>query len=180
MSAIVGYGSHGRDIEAIWRRVHPGVWIEKYDDQAERGRPLPEVIDDFYLGPYYPKWKVDLAARITGRLAPPLIDPTAQVGPDCSLHPGVVVAAQAVLDTEVEVGEHSHINYSVAMTRTRIGEFCTISPGVVICGDVTIGNRVFIGAGAVICNLVTIEDDAWINPGAVVAQHVPEGVKVRP
>jgi acetyltransferase-like isoleucine patch superfamily enzyme len=65
-------------------------------------------------------------------------------------------------------GYGTHINYGVTATRTNIGRHCTISPGVTICGDVTIGDRVLIGAGATICDRVTIGNDATIGAGAVV------------
>jgi acetyltransferase-like isoleucine patch superfamily enzyme len=67
----------------------------------------------------------------------------------------------------------THINYGVTMTRTRLGHHCTVSPGVTICGDVTIGNRVLIGAGATICDRVTIGDDVTVGAGAVI---LPETV----
>ena len=53
----------------------------------------------------------------------------------------------------------------------------TVSPGVTICGDVTIGDRVLIGAGATICDRVTIGADVTIGAGAVVLPEtvVPDG-----
>lgn len=75
------------------------------------------------------------------------------------------------------VGFGSHVNYSVHMTRTRIGNHCTISPGVTICGDVIIGDRVLIGAGATITDRVRIGNDVRIGAGAVVLPEtvVPDG-----
>lgn len=69
----------------------------------------------------------------------------------------------------------THINYGVTMTRTTLGHHCTIAPGVTICGDVQIGDRVFIGAGSTIKNLVTIGDDAFIPMGSVVVRDVASG-----
>jgi carbonic anhydrase/acetyltransferase-like protein (isoleucine patch superfamily) len=77
------------------------------------------------------------------------------------VHPNAVVERSMI-------GDGTHINYGVSMTRTKIGHHCTISPGVTICGDVVIGDRVLIGAGATICEKVKIEDDAVIGAGAVV------------
>lgn len=69
---------------------------------------------------------------------------------------------------DVMVGYGTHVNYGVKAVRTRIGKHSTISPGVTICGDVTIGDRVQIGAGATICEKVTIENDVTVAAGAVV------------
>lgn len=78
---------------------------------------------------------------------------------------------------DVTLGAGTHVNYGVRAVRTRIGKHCTISPGAVICGDVTIGDRVLIGAGAVVCDRVTIGDGATIGAGAVVLpeSYVPSG-----
>lgn len=74
----------------------------------------------------------------------------------------------------------THINYAASMTRTSIGHHCTISPGVTICGDVTIGDRVLIGAGATICDRVQIGDDVTIGAGCVILPEsiVPPGSTV--
>jgi acetyltransferase-like isoleucine patch superfamily enzyme len=74
-------------------------------------------------------------------------------------------------------GYGTHINYGVTATRTNIGRHCTISPGVTICGDVVIGDRVLIGAGATICDRVHIGNDATIGAGAVVLpeSNIPDG-----
>lgn len=79
----------------------------------------------------------------------------------------------------VTIGAGTHVNYMSSMTRTAIGEFCTISPGVTICGDVTIGDRVFIGAGSTIKNLVTIGSDAFIPMGSVVVRDVAPGERYK-
>lgn len=77
------------------------------------------------------------------------------------------VHSHAYLGPDCIYGAGTHINYGVTMTRTKIGHHCTITPGVTICGDVTIGDRVFIGAGAIIVNLTTVPDDTFIKAGTV-------------
>lgn len=71
----------------------------------------------------------------------------------------------------------THVNYGVTAVRAVIGHHCTISPGVTICGDVEIGDRVLIGAGAIICDRVRIGDDVTIGAGTVVLpeSHIPAG-----
>ena len=78
---------------------------------------------------------------------------------------------------DTSLGYGTHVNYGVRAVRTRIGNHCTLSPGAIICGDVTIGDRVLIGAGSVICDRVTIGDGATIGAGAVVLpeSYVPSG-----
>jgi UDP-3-O-[3-hydroxymyristoyl] glucosamine N-acyltransferase len=74
-------------------------------------------------------------------------------------------------------GYGTHINYGVTATRAEIGQHVTVSPGVTICGDVTIGDRTLIGAGATICDRVTIGNDVTVGAGAVVLPEtvIPDG-----
>ncbi len=90
---------------------------------------------------------------------------------------GAVVGAGTTIGPDVTLGRHTHIGAGCTITRTTIGDYCQIAPGVDIAGDVTIGDRVFVGVAATIANLVTIGDDAVIGAGAVVLPNttVPAG-----
>lgn len=102
----------------------------------------------------------------------------AKVAADLGLRDMAWVHPNAHVTRSCSYGYGTHINYGVTMTRTHMGHHCTIAPGVTICGDVTIGDRVFVGAGAVITNLLTIGDDAVVGAGAIVLHDVPAGVTV--
>lgn len=175
MTALLGYGAHGRDIEAIWRRCFGRTPLDLYDDA---GNPPPENSEKAFLfGGYFPATRRAMALRYP-LAADPLIDPSAKIGADCTVGNGTVIAPNVVLLTDVHLGRHVHINYGATMTRCDIGDFVTVSPGVVICGDVVIEDDVFIGAGAVITNLLRICRGAVIGAGAVVLDKVPPGVTV--
>ncbi len=98
--------------------------------------------------------------------------------------PGLTwIHPNAYIGCECNIGDDVHINYGVTMTRTTVGDGCTICPGVTIGGDVTFGDRVFVGAGAVIGvkhpgEHVSIGDDAVIGAGSVVLKDVSAGQKV--
>ena len=178
MVALVGVGSHGRDIMAIGQAC--GVEFELYDDDPDRGKPTRGVprSEPYILGMNHPTERGQYAARFTvARLRPALalVHPSAVVGPSCRLAPGVVVAPNVTMLREVILNEHVHVNYQSSMTRCTVGAFTTISPGVTICGDVKIGAECFIGAGAVISNLVTIGNGVTVGAGAVVLDDVPDG-----
>lgn len=184
MTTLVGYGSHGRDIEQIWRAVvqQDRSWtpLRLCDDDPSSRLPPPTSPDAYFLGPYFPWVRATMAMLLNSQGwhgAPALVHPTVEPGSNCSFSGGVVIARNAVVDHSVILGEHVHVNYLAAMTRCSIGNFSTISPGVVICGDVKIGERVFIGAGAVITNLLSIGDDAVIGAGTVVRHNVERGEK---
>lgn len=144
MATLIGRGSHARDIgETTFCSRSVGHHSAYTDD----GLPVVIGVND-------PRER----ARISGEIGVrdrSWVHPRAYVGPDC------------------DYGYGTHINYGAAMTRTQLGRWVTVSPGVTICGDVVVGDRVLLGAGAVICDRVTIGDDATVGAGAVV---LPETV----
>lgn len=143
MDTLIGDGGHARDIVATL----PGLWkLVKHHaeyDGDHRGRVIIGVND--------PALRAHIAEELEVEDSP-WIHPHAYIGPEC------------------RIGDGTHVNYGVTMTRTTIGKHCTIAPGVTICGDVTIGDRVFIGAGAVVKNLVVIPDDTFIKMGTMVTR----------
>jgi len=172
MVTLIGTGSHSRDIQAIAARRGQQLRVVEGDDfDAYCGDLILVGIND-------PRTR-RLVAQRWGGWAMPLIDPSAICGAGVGIDFGCVIAPNAILLTGVTLGAHVHINYASALTRCTVGAFTTIAPGVTICGDVQIGEAVFIGAGATICNLLKIGDGATIAAGAVVIHDVPAGETVR-
>lgn len=137
---LIGDGGHARDIMAT---LNPFHWT-----QVAHHTHLDDDTVSYIIGINDPQLRAGVAAQLNG-LEQSWVHPHAYIGPDCHHKIG------------------THINYAVSMTRTRIGSHCTIAPGVTICGDVVIGDRVFVGAGAVIVNLTTVPDDTFIKAGTV-------------
>lgn len=147
---LVGDGGHARDIAAVTHVLRRfknhydyGSWIGNWADHENN--PVILGIND-------QKVRAQVADEL-GIEDASWVHPYTFVGPDCPM------------------GYGTHVNYGVTMTRTHIGDHCTIAPGVTICGDVVIGDRVFVGAGAVIVNLTTVPDDTFIKAGMVWTQR---------
>lgn len=107
-----------------------------------------------------------------------LIHPTATVDPTSALEPGCVVGAGTHIGPDCYLGAHVHVGPGCTLTRTVVGSFTTISPGVDIAGDVAVGFEVLIGVGARVANLRSIGDRAVIGAGAVVVRDVAPGETV--
>lgn len=139
MATLIGDGSHAVDIA----HTHPFTkCVPHHSQYVDDGMRVCIGIND-------PRLRAEVSREIRVRDSS-WVHPQTWIGPEC------------------EYAYGTHINYGVTMTRTRIGSHCTISPGVTICGDVIIGDRVLIGAGAVISDRVTIGDEATVGAGAVV------------
>ena len=178
---IVCGGDHCRDIVEIAHRLNVNPTV--YDDNPETGIPTPpdNLRGPLIIGINDPATRRQIAERFpNARAAAPLIDPSAVVGSDCHLSPGTVIGPQTVLGLGVRLAKHCHVNYHVSMTRANLGAFCTVSPGVTVCGNVDIGDEVWLGAGSVICDRVRIGNSVLVAAGAIIPpeSEVPDGAKV--
>jgi len=96
-----------------------------------------------------------------------------------TLGEGVVVAAGAVLTTDVVVGPRTIVNVQATVGHdSRIGAECVLNFGVRVSGGVTLGPRCLVGSGAVILQGLTIGEGAVVAAGAVVTHDVPAGETV--
>lgn len=160
---LYGGGGHGRDIaHDLTEQGHRVLGF--YDDDPDR-RNHPLTFN---------------TPMICGANNPAVRKRIYQNHPGVAwLNRGVWVHATAYVGPGVELGRHVHVNANTFLTRCRIGKFTTISPGVTICGDVTIGSGCLIGAGATVKNFVRIGNDVTVGAGAVVVDHIPDGATVK-
>ena len=81
----------------------------------------------------------------------------------------------SVLTTKVTLGIHVHINTAASINQSSsIGDFCTVSPGARICGDVNVGTQTSIGAGSVIINFKNVGSNCTLGAGTVVIENVSD------
>lgn len=92
---------------------------------------------------------------------------------------GVMIAANATINPLVKIGAGVICNTSCSVDHECILEdFVHIAPGAVLCGNVKVGSKSFIGANAVVKQGVTIGSNAIIGAGAVVVKDVPDNTIV--
>ena len=131
MPVLIGDGGHARDIiAAATKHGRHNYWPIHAHHSEFSWKPESLLRPRYVIGINDSQLRARVATEI-GYDDDPWVHPHAYIGPECTWGPG------------------THINYAVSMTRTIIGHHCTIAPGVTICGDVTLGDRVFVGAGAV-------------------------------
>jgi sugar O-acyltransferase (sialic acid O-acetyltransferase NeuD family) len=99
---------------------------------------------------------------------------------------GSMMMRGSVITTNVKLGLCTLMNLNTTVGHDSvIGDFCTLSPGANVAGNVKIGDRVYIGMGANIIEGVTICSDVTIGAGAVVINDITEsgtyvGVPAKP
>jgi sugar O-acyltransferase (sialic acid O-acetyltransferase NeuD family) len=128
--------------------------------------------------------KAATACREAGLLPTTLIHPRTEISNWVEVGSGTVICAGAILTTNVVVGTHVQINLSCTVSHdVSIGDFSTLSPGVHVSGNVSIGRDVLIGTNACIINgrsgtPIVIGDGAIIAAGACVTKSIEPGALV--
>ncbi len=198
--AIVGAGGHGREALTTAHRAREAGQFEGeclvFDDAVEphnrdrlarSGLEVTGCVDDLIaagldhvIAVGDPEIRRRLAERIGERARPVVLrDPSAVVGNDVRLGPGVMLYAASVCTTNVRIGAHSHLNCGVVVSHDcEIEEFVSLSPGVRLNGAVTVGAGAFLGTGAIVLPGRTIGQGAVVGAGAVVVDDVASGTTV--
>jgi UDP-3-O-[3-hydroxymyristoyl] glucosamine N-acyltransferase len=107
-------------------------------------------------------------ARAAAWLLPETIDdigihPSATIAPTARIGERVKIGAGAVIESGASVGADTIIEAGCYLGKnTRVGDYCTLYPRVVVYKNVEIGNRVIIHAGAVI----GADGFGFVNDGA--------------
>jgi sugar O-acyltransferase (sialic acid O-acetyltransferase NeuD family) len=196
---VVGAGGHGREVLDIVEACGlAGRFVGFVDDNE----PTPDTVarlsrrgvgivgDVSWLASTAHDWIVAIGTSVVRRrideqlrdaLRDPvvLVHPSAEVGSDNRLAPGVVVGVHSTITTNVTVGRHTHVNVGCSVQHDSVlGDYVTMSPGVFVNGDVVIGDDVFLGTGAIVTRGCTVGAGATIGAGAVVRHDVAPGSRV--
>jgi sugar O-acyltransferase (sialic acid O-acetyltransferase NeuD family) len=113
-----------------------------------------------------------------------VISGKAMIHPNAIIGMGAIVSPFAFISTDVKIGSFFQANVRASVSHDcTLGDFVTLSPGVVCNGNVEIGDNVFIGSGAIIRNgskskKIIIGDNAVIGMGAIVTKSVASHAKV--
>jgi len=202
--AVYGTGGHGREIAALiqsGRTNQPDDFFlgfiddnpDNHSTTINRSRvySLDQVAREFHsvkiiCGVGSPRIRQTLADKCAARglSFATVISAGSCLSPDIEIGEGSVVAAGAILTTNIRLGRHVHLNIGCTVSHdVVIDDFAIVNPGARINGWVHLGRRCYIGAGAVIINgdpghLLTVGADAVVGAGACVIRPVPAGTTV--
>lgn len=108
-----------------------------------------------------------------------VLHPDASISQTGTVGLGTLIAAQAVVAPNAQIGHHCIVNHSAVVDHDCIvGNFAHIAPQCSLGGASKIGKGVLVGAGAVIMPGITVGDYAVVGAGAIVTKNVPAGVVV--
>jgi sugar O-acyltransferase (sialic acid O-acetyltransferase NeuD family) len=98
------------------------------------------------------------------------IHPTALIMNSVEIGTGGFVGANSILTTNIKIGSHLLLNRANQIGHDCIiGDYFSAMPGSIVSGNVTIGNRVYLGTNSSIKEKLTIIDSVTIglNTGIV-------------
>jgi sugar O-acyltransferase (sialic acid O-acetyltransferase NeuD family) len=106
-----------------------------------------------------------------------VIHPSAQIALGVRIQPGTVVMANAVINTDAQIGHHAIINTAATIDHDCvIGDYAHIAPGCSLCGQVIVGSGALLGVGTKV--KPAMEIGAWTTCGAgsTVVESLPPNV----
>lgn len=104
-----------------------------------------------------------------------IIHPTAHIGFGSSLGKGCILCIRAIVTVDVRIGHHVHINCMAdAGHDACIGDYCTLSSHVDICGHAVVDEGVFLGSHAVVHPRIHIGAWATVGAGSVAINDIPK------
>jgi len=178
---LLGAGALGREFYE-WIRCNPVVEVRFADDVLKGSRiitsdgpttvldpaeiPATELMLVTIADPV--KRAAAVAARPTQSWATSTTSPSVHAF-DSRWDDGTMQAPFTLVSVNAKIGKHCIIGaYSSVGHDVVIGDFCTLSSHVDLCGRVKLGQRVFLGSGARVLPGVAVADDCYIGAGSVV------------
>jgi sugar O-acyltransferase (sialic acid O-acetyltransferase NeuD family) len=193
---IVGAGGFGREVFSVIQEINhvKPTWdvLGFLDDDAQ----ALDVFQDYppILGPleHYrhldrphlicsvgnPKDRKRIVEQMSGMGAhwATILHPTVRFGTNSTIGEGCIFCARSGLTVDAKVGNHVHMNCNSGTGHdARIGDFCTLSSYVDICGRVVLEEGVFLGSHASVLPSAHIGAWATVGAGSVVLRNVSAG-----
>jgi NDP-sugar pyrophosphorylase family protein len=160
---IIGAGGLGRDLVACFGKhvSFAAFWDDQSKEKSISGIPFGGTVGDllsvqdpvrFVIAVGNPAVREKLWQRLLGSHHTPalLIHPEARLFDTgtISAGAGTILFPQSLLTTGIAIGENTVIHAGCSLHHdTRIGSHCVIMPHVVMAGNVTTGNGVYVSPG---------------------------------
>jgi sugar O-acyltransferase (sialic acid O-acetyltransferase NeuD family) len=194
---ILGAKGFAKEVLEIFSQLNQLEGISFYDDVSADiprllfGRfPVLNSIGDaerefvkdprFVLGVGSPKLRkllVEKMRSIGGELTSSISPKAAIGGFNNVIGAGVNIMTGAVITNDISIGDGVLINLNCTIGHdVVIDEYCEMSPGVHVSGNVRIGRNVVLGTGAVLLPGVSIGENSIIGAGSVVSKSIESNV----
>jgi sugar O-acyltransferase (sialic acid O-acetyltransferase NeuD family) len=152
-------------------------YLGRIDALADLGKGV-----QYAIGIGDPKVRRTVAGRVSAYslTAAQLVHPTATVGPEVRIGNGSILFTGAAVTTNVEIGEHVHLNQNVSVGHDAVlDDFVTVNPLAAVSGDTHLESGVMIGTTAAVLQGIRVGADATVGASACVVRDVPSRTVVK-
>lgn len=186
---IVGAGGHAKVVADCAERlgyVDIKLLDDKHPELTECGR-WPVVGDSSHIeaiakGPAHffvaigtnaTRQRVSEKIQSAGGQLVSLIHPTAVIGTDVTIGEGSLILANVVVNAFSSVGKGCILNTACSVDHDGvIANYVHIAPGSRLAGEVSVGERTFIGIGSAVIQQIQIGADVTVGAGSAVIHHI--------
>ena len=179
--ALIGNGGHAREVQVqmgieLFRFVSDEYWKEGDDKLL----PLSKFDADKYVVMIVvanSKDREDILKKLpidTQYFT--FIHPTAQLmSEDITIGEGSFIGANSIITCNVKIGKHAILNRGVHIGQDcRVGDYFSAMPGSIVSGNVTLGNKVYLGTNSCIREKISICDDVTIGLSTGIVKDIKE------
>ena len=177
--ALIGNGGHAREVMSqmeieLFRFVSDEYWKEG----DSKLLPLSKFDTDKYVvmvAIANSKDREDVVKSLPEKTQYfTFIHPTAQImSDDITIGEGSFIGANSIITCNVEIGKHAILNRAVHIGHDcRIGDYFSAMPGSIVSGNVTLGNKVYLGTNSSIREKITICNDVIIGLNTGIVKNI--------
>ncbi|GHS94057.1 acetyltransferase [Planctomycetales bacterium] len=178
---IFGCGGHARSVADVALLGNPNIVILFVDEKARDGEALfgfpvvkeYNVENENVFVAIGDNAKRRQLCEIYGSKLVNIISPRAYIGRAVEMGRGVFVAHGAHIGVGSKIGDFAIVNTNASIDHEcNLGVASAVSPGVVLCGKVTLGNNTLLGANVSVRDGVTIGHNITVGAGAAVVKNI--------
>lgn len=131
------------------------------------------------IGNNYVRNKISEKLRSMNNNLVSIVDPSSLLNNSVVVGNGTFISKNVCVNSCVEVGDDVILNTGCIIEHEcKIDNCVHVGPGSVLCGNVTVGKRSFIGANSTIKQGIKIGDDVIIGAGSLILKDVPNNSTV--
>jgi sugar O-acyltransferase (sialic acid O-acetyltransferase NeuD family) len=174
--AIFGYGGHAREVASQINNTVDFFVDDEYSN--EYTKPVSLFNPEIYImmvAVADSKLREDIVKKLPKETRYfKFIHPTAQIfDKDVEIGEGSFIGAYSILTTNIKIGNHAILNRGNQIGHDAIiGDYFSAMPGAIVSGNVSIGDRVYLGTNSTVIEKKQINSDVIIGANGVVIRDI--------
>jgi sugar O-acyltransferase (sialic acid O-acetyltransferase NeuD family) len=180
---LYGAGGHAKVVLDILKSngiIVPEIFDDNPDINSFMGIPVSQtdIRSPLLISIGNNSVRKNIADRFdTSAYSPAIRSKHAIISENVVMGKGTVVMQNVVIQSSVIIGKHCILNTKSSIDHDcMIQDYVHIAPGVILCGNVKIGEGSLIGAGTTVIPGVKIGKWSIIGAGSVVVKDIPDNV----